>query len=80
MRKSRTITYAISRFTRKSSIFYANSLIGRTSRTIYVRSRYKQFQQINKIFQKYIKDYNRFFSFLVPSITSIMRSEQVKSA
>ena len=73
-------TYAIRRFTRTSCIFYAKSLTGRTSRTIYVRSRYKRFQQINKIFSKKIKDSNPFFSFLVPSITSIMRSKQVKSA
>ena len=42
--------------------------------------RYKQFQQINKIFQKK-KDSNPFFPLLSPFITSIMaRSEQGKSA
>ena len=71
--------YAISRFTRKSCILYAKSLTGRTSRTIYVRSSYKRFQQIDKIFQKINKDSNPLFSFFATSITSIMRSEQVKS-
>ena len=72
--------YALSCFTCKSRIFYAKSLTGRTSRTIYVRSCYKRFQQIDKIFQKIDKDSNPFFSFLAPSITSIMRSEQVNSS
>ena len=39
-------------FTQKSRIFYAKPLIVHTSRTIYVHSRYKRVQQINKFFKK----------------------------
>ena len=62
--------YAISCSMRKSPIFYAKSLTGRTCRTIYVRSRYKKFQQINKIFSKK-KILTLSFTFLyLPSLAS----------